>query len=176
MAGKTRMARAALLAAALLAGCGDGDIDGESRMGHDADGEPQVPQVETVPRPEQTIAAGRLSPVNDSGVTGSVNVRGIGDATELALNVTGVTQGTEQIDAAVVRGTCEAPGADVAPVGPLIAGAGDIFALTDTLALPPATVLDGGHALVIRAIEAGPAAPSLACSPLPRWEPELPTA
>lgn len=182
MAGERSRALAALVAAAVLAGCGGGDREPQSTIGSDdatlapdpGAAPAQVPSVETVPRPEQTIAAGRLSPVNDSGVTGSVNVRGIGEATEISMNVTGVAQGTREIRAAIVQGTCEANGADVAPIGPLTVGPGDIFALTDTLAIPPGTVLDGSHALVVRAAEARPGIPALACTPLPRWERDFP--
>jgi hypothetical protein len=132
------------------------------------------PSITPITRPEQTMAAGRLSPVNNSGVTGSVNVRGIGEQTEISLNVTGTT-GSSQVHGAVVQGTCENSGAEVAPVGPIPVGAGNIATLTDTLPLPPGTVLNGQHALVIKGENAGPATPPLACSPLPRWERLPPT-
>jgi hypothetical protein len=168
---------AALVAALSVAGCG-GDPDETASAGTEGaapaspgeDGGSGVPAVDVVPRPEQTIAAGRLSPVNNSGVTGSVTVRGIGERTEVAMNVTGTAPGTTQVLASVVRGTCEASGAEVVALAPLPVGAGQIAARTDTLDLPPGAVLDGGHALVVRAPEAGPAVPPLACSPLPRWE------
>jgi hypothetical protein len=178
MAGETRVILAAVLAAAVLAGCrvADGDApaapeDGSVLTGPPTGGaEPGVPGIEIVPRPEQTIAAGRLSPVNNSGVTGSVNVRGIGDRTEIAMNVTGLPAGTESVNAAVAAGPCSGAGADIAPIGPLTVGPGGIAAVTDTLALAPGTVLDGTHAVVVRAIEAGPAVPPLACAELPAWE------
>lgn len=139
------------------------------------DGKQQSPNITNIPRPEQTMAAGRLSPVNNSGVTGSVNVRGIGEQTEISLNVTGVAQGTTELVGAIVQGTCEQSGSQVAPVGPITVGAGNIAALTDTLPLPPGTVLNGQHALVIKGQDAGPATPPLACSPLPQWERLAPT-
>lgn len=178
MAGETRTILVALALAAAAGACGGPDEERPSAGSDDAtlaadparSGAQEVPGVEAVPRPEQTMAAGRLSPVNNSGVTGSVNVRGIGERTEVAMNVTGLPAGTVQVSAAVVQGTCEAAGADVAPLGTLVVGAGAIAALTDTLDLPPGTVLNGEHALVVRGEGAGPAVPPLACSPLPRWE------
>jgi hypothetical protein len=133
------------------------------------------PSVTPITRPEQTIAAGRLSPVNNSGVTGSVNVRGIGEQTEISLNVTGITEGNQQLQGAVVQGTCEQSGQEVAPIGPIPVGAGNIATLTDTLPLPPGTVLNGQHALIIKGQNAGQATPPLACSPLPQWERLPPT-
>lgn len=133
-------------------------------------GEQAAPNVHNVPGAEQTMAAGQLSPVNNSGVRGSVNVRGIGEQTEISINATGITQGNQQLDAAVVQGTCEQPGAEVAPVGPIPVGAGNIAVVTDTLPLPPGTVLNGQHALILKGQNAGPSTPPLACSPLPRWE------
>lgn len=180
MAGETRILIALALAAA-VAGCGGRDED-EPVVGSDdavlatdpgAAGS-QVPDVEAVPRPDQTMAAGRLSPVNNSGVTGSVNVRGIGERTEISMNVTGLPAETAQVEAAVVQGTCETPGTEVAPIGPLPVGAGTIAAVTDTLDLPAGTVLDGRHAVVVRGSRAGPAVPPLACSPLPVWERRAP--
>lgn len=183
----TTVARAA--AAALLclgaAACGDsggedpdtGDQSvevGQSGTTTDAQtpgsGEAAAPGVQNIPRPEQTMAAGRLSPVNNSGVTGSVNFRAVGEQTEISLNVTGASEGNQQLQGGVVAGTCDQPGAQLAPVGPITPGAGNIATLTDTIPLPVATLLNGGNALLIKGQNAGPATPALACSPLPKWE------
>lgn len=133
-------------------------------------GEAAAPNVSPVTRPEQIIVAGRLSPVNNSGVTGSATLRAVGEQTEILLNVTGITQGNQQLQGSIVRGTCEQPGAVVAPLDPIAVGAGNIATLTDTIPLPPTVVLNGGHALIIKGDNAGPATPPLACSTLPRWE------
>ena len=138
-------------------------------------GQQAAPGVENVPRPGQTIAAGRLSPVNNSGVTGSVNVRGLAQGTEVSLNVTGISAGNQQLQGSIVQGTCEQSGSEVAPVGPIPVGAGNIATLTDTLQVPVGTVLNGQHALIIKGQNAGPATPPLACSPLPQWERLPPT-
>lgn len=183
----TTIARAA--AAALLcltvSACGDSggeDADtggqsaevGQSGTASDAQtpdpGEAAAPGVQNLPRPEQTMAAGSLSPVNNSGVTGSVNFRAVGEQTEVSLNVSGITAGNQQLQGSVVQGTCEQHGAEVAPVGPVPVGAGNIATLTDTVPLPIAALLNGGNALLIKGQNAGPATPPLACSPLPRWE------
>ena len=178
MAGEKRIAIAVLALAATMGACRGGDDEQPTVRSDDptlaADpaetGVRTVPDIEAVPGTEQTIAAGRLSPVNNSGVTGSVSVRGIGERTEIAMNVTGLAPGTPEVSAAIVRGSCENPGAEVAPIGPIPVGPGDIAALTDTVALPPATVLNGEHALVVRGAQAGAGVPPLACSPLPRQE------
>lgn len=177
----TKIARAA--AAALLclgaAACGGEDaytdggsaeVDQSATQQTPGGGETAAPGVQNIPRPEQTIAAGRLSPVNNSGVTGSVNFRAVGEQTEILLNVTGASQGNQQLQGAIVAGTCDQPGAQVAPVGPLTMGTGNIVTLADTLPLPVATVLSGENALLIKGQNAGPATPALACAPLPKWE------
>ncbi|HEX2208012.1 MAG TPA: hypothetical protein VHG93_10055 [Longimicrobium sp.] len=180
----TRAAAAALLCLGAAA-CGDSGGEnpdpgnqtaevGESGTATGAQtpgpGEAAAPDVENVPRPEQTMAAGRLSPVNNSGVTGSVNIRGLGEQTEVSLNVTGITEGNQRLQGSIVRGTCEGPGREIAPVGPIPVGAGNIAALTDTLPLPVATLLNGENALLVKGQNAGPSTPALACSPLPEWE------
>lgn len=184
----TMLTRAAAAAAICLgmAACGDnaggapdpglepGEDVGQASTVTDEEtvrpGEAAAPNVQPVPRAEQIIAAGRLSPVNNSGVTGSVTVRGIGEQTEFLLNVTAISEGNQQLQGAVVLGTCERPGSEVARLGPIPVGAGNIATLTDTLPLPPGTVLNGQHAIIIKGQNAGPATPPLACSPLPRWE------
>lgn len=178
---------AAVLALSLAAACGGGgetadpnnqtatvDSSGTTLGGSSPDDSDAAP-VTNIERPEQTMAGGTLAPVNNSGVGGSVNFRGIGQQTEIALQVTTVPAGTKALDAAVVQGTCERVGTQVAPIGPLTVGAGNIAALTDTLNLPPGTVLNGQHAIVVKGQNAGPATPPLACSPLPKWERLPPT-
>jgi hypothetical protein len=180
----SRAAAAALLCLALPA-CGDSggeDPDtgnqsaevGQSGTTTDArtpgPGEAAAPNVQNLPRPDQTMAAGQLSPVNNSGVTGGVNFRAIGEQTEISLNVTGITAGNQQLQGQIVQGTCEQSGAQLAPVGPIPVGAGNIATLTDTIPLPVATILNGENALLVKGQNAGPSTPALACSPLPKWE------
>lgn len=183
---------AAVLALCWLAACGDNGGDspdpgnetaevgtsGTTTSGDGANqgGEAGMP-VQPITRPEQTMAAGTISPVNNSGVTGSVNLRGIGEQTEVSLNVTGITAGNQQLQAAVVQGTCaqSAGGSEVGQIGPIPVGAGNVAAITDTLPLPPGTVLNGQHALIIKGQNAGPATPPLACAALPDWQRLPPT-
>jgi hypothetical protein len=178
---------AAVLALSWLAACGDsggespdpGNTTAEVGTSGTAtsSGEPAqggMP-VQPITRPEQTIVAGTLSPVNNSGVTGSVSLRGIGEQTEVSLNVTGITEGNRELQASVVQGTCEQSGSAVAQIGPIPVGAGNIAAKTDTLAVPPGTVLNGKHALIVKGQNAGPATPPLACAALPEWQRLPPT-
>ena len=178
----TTIARAAAAAALCLglAACGGGGDDQNAGGASESQelepategnsAQQSAPEVQNIPRPEQTMAAGRLSPVNNSGVTGSVNIRALGEQTEVSLNVTGISQGNQQLQGSIVQGTCEQSGSEVAPVGPIPVGAGNIASLTDTLQVPVATVLNGQHALIIKGQNSGPATPPLACSPLPQWE------
>lgn len=176
---------AAVLALCALAACGGSDGQDDDQAAPSAggttpeveqpaatsvDGNPQggVP-VTPIPRPEQTIAAGNLSSVNNSGVGGSVNVRGLGQQTEISLNVTGATEANRQMQGAIVQGTCEQSGSEVAQIGPIPVGAGNIGALVDTVQVPVGTVLNGQHALIIKGQNAGPATPPLACAGLPEW-------
>jgi hypothetical protein len=176
----TRAAAAAVLCLGIAACGGGGDSEEAASSGGEGgpgtantsgvEGQQAAPEVQNIPRPEQTMAAGRLSPVNNSGVTGSVNLRDVGGQTEISLNVTGISEGNQQLQGAIVQGTCEQSGSEVAPVGPIPVGAGNIATLTDTLPVPVGTVLNGQHALIIKGQNAGPATPPLACSPLPKWE------
>lgn len=176
---------AAVLAVCWLAACGNGGDGAASGEGTAEDGSPATATsgegagqggeadmpVQPITRPDQTVAAGTISPVNNSGVTGSVNLRGIGEQTEVSLNVTGITEGNQQLQAAVVQGTCaQSSGPEVAQIGPIPVGAGNVGALTDTLAVPPGTVLNGQHALIIKGQNAGPSTPPLACAALPEWQ------
>lgn len=179
---------AAVLALCALAACGGGDGQGDDQAGGampeveqpgaaTADGNPQgaVP-VTPIPRPEQTIASGTLSSINNSGVGGSLNVRGLDQQTEISLNVTGVTDANRRMQGYIVRGTCEESTTEVAQLGPIPVGAGNVGALVDTVPLPPGTVLNGQHALIIKGQNAGPATPPLACAGLPLWNRLPPSA
>lgn len=179
---------ALVLALSLAAACGGGqqaEVDQEATkngppnttMENNAPdpGEGNATAVTPIDRPEQTMASGVLQAVNNSGVAGSVNFRGIGERTEIALQVTTLPAGTTQLNAAVVTGTCQRVGTTVAPVGPLTVGTGNVATVTDTLNVPPGTVLNGQHAIVVMGQNAGPASPALACSPLPKWERMSPT-
>jgi hypothetical protein len=134
-----------------------------------------APNIHSTRTPDQMIAAGQLSPVNNSGVRGGVNMRGIGEQTEVSMNVSGVPQG-QQVQAALVQGACGTAGTSVAEIGPLTVGAGGVASVTDTVPLPPATVMSGAHSLIVKGQNAGPATPALACSPIPKSEPMLPTS
>ena len=133
-------------------------------------GEQAAPNVSPVTRPEKPIVAGRLSPINNSGVTGSATLYAAGDGTVILLNVTGISEGNNRLQGGIVRGSCENPGAQVVPLGPIPVGAGNIATLTDTIPLPPPAILNGENALIIKGQNAGPATPALACSALPVWE------
>lgn len=176
---------ATLCLAAACGGADDADPRGaaqETAPSSAAAGEPipgatdrPAPHVTSVPAPERTMVAGLLSPVGTSGVGGTVNVRGLERATEISLNVTGVPPVNRQLHAALVEGTCEQPGGEVATLAPIPVGAGNAAALTDTVPLPAGTVLDGRHALTVKGQYAGAATPPLACTPLPRWQPTPPS-
>jgi hypothetical protein len=184
---------AAVLAMCWLAGCGDSGGDspdpanetaevgtpGTATRGDGTNGgtESGMP-VQPIPRPEQTIAAGTLTQVNNSGVGGSMNLRGIGQQTEVSLNVTGLTEANRQLQAFVVQGRCaqSAGGPEVGQIGPILLGTGNVAALTDTLAVPPGTVLNGQNALLIKGQNSGPSTPPLACADLPDWQRLPPTS
>lgn len=175
-----RATAAALLCLAAAACGGEEPETGSTEAGQSgAATDPQTPgsgeaappgTVHNVPGPDETQASGRLSPVNNSGVTGSVTFHPVGQQTQISLNVTGATAANQQLQGSLVQGTCEQNGSEVAPVGPITLGTGNIATLTDTIPLPIATLLNGGNALLIKGQNAGPATPPLACSPLPRWE------
>lgn len=182
---------AAVLALCWLAACGGGGQEEDAGAGASGGATPEVetpgattndgnPEgampVQPIPRPEQTIAAGTLSAVNNSGVGGSVNLRGLGEQTEVSLNVTGLSDANRQLQAAVVQGTCGQTGTEVAQIGPIPVGTGNVGALTDTLPVSPGTVLNGQHALIIKGQNAGPATPPLACAALPDWQRLPPSA
>ncbi|HEX6908977.1 MAG TPA: hypothetical protein VF142_01200 [Longimicrobium sp.] len=105
-----------------------------------------------------------------------MNLRGLGQQTEVSLNGDGAPGRQRQFQASIVQGTCERSGSKVAQIGPIPVGTGSVGARTDTVPLPPGTVMNGQHALIVKGQNAGPATPPLACAALPDWQRLPPSA
>ncbi len=136
---------------------------------------PTAPTAVIDPRSGMTVA-GQLSPVNRSGVNGSVAVSQIPSGTLVTVSLT-EGQANTAYRVAINRGRCGSTGAEVAPVGgPLQVGSTGSGAVTDTLTLPAATVMNGQHVITVNGANAGPSTPPVACAdiPLNRPNPESP--
>ncbi|MEW5930077.1 MAG: hypothetical protein AB1941_21690 [Gemmatimonadota bacterium] len=119
-------------------------------------------------------AVGSLRPVNDSGVSGNLTVSDVRGGTLVSVSVTGAPPGVRVLEPALHRGTCGETGERVAVLSGLRLTATGLGAVTDTLDVPPRTVMDGAHVLVLKGVPAGPATPPLACAELPLNRPDPP--
>ncbi|HEX7243786.1 MAG TPA: hypothetical protein VF263_26090 [Longimicrobiaceae bacterium] len=112
-------------------------------------------------------AAGALTPVNNSGVSGTVTITEAGNGTAVLISVTGARQ-LPALKLTVNRGDCARPGPQVAELAkPLTVGSGGIASGTDTIRAPAATVMNGQHVLLVKPGNAGPSTPPLACADIP---------
>ncbi|HEX2205585.1 MAG TPA: hypothetical protein VHG91_19895, partial [Longimicrobium sp.] len=108
----------------------------------------------------------QLAGLGGSTATGTANVLDNGDGrTQIGLTVNGAAPGERA--AHVHEGTCEQLGA---PVGALqtvsVTGAGSATAVVSAIDLPPATVMDGRHAISVHEPNGNPGAPEI-CGNIP---------
>ncbi|MEW5929259.1 MAG: hypothetical protein AB1941_17530 [Gemmatimonadota bacterium] len=121
--------------------------------------------------------AGQLIPVNRSGVNGSLTVSQIPSGTLVSVSLTDA-QANTAYRVAINQGRCGSTGREVAPVGSgLQVGSTGSGAVTDTLTLPAATVMNGQHVVTVNGANAGPSTPPVACADIPanRPNPESPS-
>ena len=106
-----------------------------------------------------------LSPVGNSGVSGTATVTEQGAQTVVALNLMGAP-GAGTHAAHIHTGTCDSPGAVVAPLQSVSVDASGTGTSTTTLDIPMATVMNGQH--IVAAHEAGgsPGSP-VVCGAIP---------
>lgn len=111
--------------------------------------------------------AGQLTPVNRSGVNGSLAVSQIPSGTLVTVSLTDAQPNTAY-RVAINQGRCGSTGREVAPVGSgLQVGSTGSGAVSDTLTLPAATVMNGQHVVTVNGANAGPATPPVACADIP---------
>lgn len=115
---------------------------------------------------------GQLTPVNRSGINGSVTASQVGAGTLVSVALY-EAQPSTTYRVAVSRGRCGSTDTEVAPVGAgLQVGSTGSGAVTDTLALPATTLMNGQHVVTVRGANAGPATPPVACADIPVNRPD----
>lgn len=140
------------------------DASGSQQPGTGSYQTPTPDAVTGVPNPGGPAAAvGSLQPVNNSGVTGSVTFAQAGEGTLVSVSVT-AAPAAGSYSLALHEGECTRAGRRVAALSPLTVAGPGIGAVTDTVALPAATLMDGRHVLVLRSPNAGPTTPPVACA------------
>lgn len=127
---------------------------------------PTPPTAVIDPRNGMTVV-GQLTPVNRSGVNGSVTVSQVGAGTLVTVSLTDA-QANTPYRVAVNRGRCGSTGTEVAPVGAALqVGSTGSGGVTDTLSIPAATVMNGQHVVTVNGANAGAATPPVACADIP---------
>jgi hypothetical protein len=131
--------------------------------------EEALPATEATPppttEPEQPASfTAQFQPINESGASGQVDLRAIGESTEVRVTLSGAGEGVYQ--GHIHTGTCDAPGDVVAPLSPITADASGAGDQTAEVAVPLATVMDGNHIVLYHEPGGEPGAP-IACAPIP---------
>jgi hypothetical protein len=152
------------------------DVEATKSVSDDQGQAGKTPGYETAaPTPPTAVIApgngmtvvGQLSPVNRSGVNGSVTVSQVGSGTLVSVSLT-EGQANTAYRVAVNRGRCSSTGAEVAPVGAALqVGGTGSGGVADTLSVPAATVMNGQHVVTVNGANAGPSTPPVACADIP---------
>lgn len=146
----------------ILVACGGGDTE---EMADDTAEEIATPAAEA---PVTTDAAAstmvQITSLNESGASGEVEVRAVGEGTELRVVLRGAGEGVHQ--GHIHSGTCDAPGGAVAPLDAITADANGTGETTTTVEVPMMTVMNGNHIVVYHAAGGEPGAP-IACAAIP---------
>lgn len=125
-----------------------------------APAEPAPPE-----QPPATPAApttAQFTPQNDSGLSGSVEVQDQGDQTTVVSTLSGGEAGTEY-QGMIHSGTCDAPGDVVENLSPITVSEDGSGESTSTVAMAPATVMDGQHIVLYHGADGAP----VACAAVP---------
>ncbi|HEX2187579.1 MAG TPA: hypothetical protein VHG51_01715 [Longimicrobiaceae bacterium] len=146
------------------------EVSGGPGPGETAPYETPAPTTPVPVRDERggLTVTGRFLPVNNYPINASLTVSGV-EAAGTLVSVAVYDAGPSTVfRGAIVRGPCENPGAEVAPLDLRFQiGSTGVGAASDTVAVPATTVMNGQHAVVLKTSNAGPATPPVACAPIP---------
>lgn len=107
----------------------------------------------------------QFTALNNSGLAGDIQVSGEGEQTRVVVQVTGsAANGVHQ--GHIHTGTCDSPGASVIALQPVTVGADGIGRSESTVAVPPATAMNGQHIVVFHEANGQPGAP-VVCAAIP---------
>lgn len=122
-------------------------------------------QPEPAPSTPETPAApttAQFTPVNDSGVTGSVELQDQGDQTTVVSTLSGGEAGTEY-QGMIHSGTCDAPGEVVEQLSPITVSEDGSGESTSRVPVAPAQVMDGQHIVLYHGADQAP----VTCAAIP---------
>lgn len=172
----------ALVAALAPAACGKGDGGAGGGAGADtsftsANTEPGAPpampdtaRVDTASAVTDTALknAARqvaLAPVGNSGISGNATIVAAGNGVSITVTLRGAKgAGTHQ--GHVHAGTCDAPGAAVAPLQPVTTDASGAGSSSTAVSLPLSAVMNGEHVIAYHEAGGNPGKP-VACGSIP---------
>lgn len=110
-------------------------------------------------------ATAQFTPLDDSGVTGSIEVQDEGDQTRVVALLSGAEAGGVH-RGMIHSGTCEAPGAPVETLSEVTIGEDGTGEGVSSVAVAPATVMDGQHVVIYHEAGGDPGA-AIACAAIP---------
>lgn len=124
-----------------------------------APAEPAPPEPAPMPA---TPTTAQFTPLNDSGVTGSVELQDQGDQTTVVSTLSGGEAGTEY-QGMLHSGTCDAPGDVVEQLSPITVAEDGSGESSSTVPMAPAMVMDGQHIVLYHGADQAP----VACAAVP---------
>lgn len=153
------------LAPFLMAACAAPDTAEDTETA----AEEAAPAPETTPTPppameETATHMAQVTALNESGTTGQVEIRALGEGSELRVTLMGATEGAHQ--GMIHTGTCDAPGEVVAQLQPVTVDATGQGEATSEVTQPLTSVMDGNHIVVYHEAGGEPGQP-VACASIP---------
>ena len=124
----------------------------------------EAPVAEAPAPAEPMTHMAQVTALNESGTTGQVEIRAMGEGTELRVMLMGATEGVHQ--GMIHAGTCDAPGEVVTQLQPITADATGNGETTSEVSVPLSTVMNGSHIVVYHAAGGEPGQP-VACASIP---------
>ena len=155
-----------------LAACGGDDTEAETDVGAVTE---TIDTAATSAMPAAPVDTGMsamagadtvpLAAVGGSGVGGQAVLTDASGQSQVMVTLTGTT-GTGTHQGHIHQGTCDAPGAVVAPLQPITADGSGGGSMTATVPVPMATAMNGQHVIAYHEAGGNPGSP-VVCGAIP---------
>ena len=159
----------------VLAACGMNDTEAEEddpTDGAAADSAAVAAAVPPAPTAMDTSHAAMapqmvpMTAVGGSGVTGEATLTEAAGQTQIAVRLAGF-QPSSSHSGHVHQGTCDAPGAPVAPLQDIAADASGAGTATSTVAIPASVAMNGQHVIAYHQAAGENMGPAVVCGAIP---------
>lgn len=159
----------------VLAACGANDTDAEEddpTDGAAADSASAAAAVPPAPATMDTAHAAMapqmvpMTALAGSGVTGEATLSEAAGQTQIAVRLAGF-QPSSSHSGHVHQGTCDAPGAPVAPLQDIAADASGAGTATSTVAIPTSVAMNGQHIIAYHQASGDNMGPPVVCGAIP---------